>query len=243
MFSQDAWEQELLTFLTVARLPFRLIEHPKFHHLIQMAQSAPRVPDIPSAKTIRRRLHSSVQQQQENILKALPEDTKISIALDCWTSPFTQAFMAITGYFIDKDWQYREVLLGFEPLHGPHSGVNLSSVLLDILLQHKIEDRVFASTTDNASNNQTLVDTLQQAISEDTTLIRVPCLAHVIQLSLNELLGHIKACPLNESTETRWTEQRSQLARANATKQDITSTLSKVYLYSLVLLYHTNYNL
>lgn len=42
--------------------------------------------------------------------------------------------MAITGYFIDKDWQYREVLLGFEPLHGTHSGANLSSVVLDILL-------------------------------------------------------------------------------------------------------------
>lgn len=163
----------------------------------------------------------------------LPEDTKISIALDCWTSPFTQAFMAITGYFIDKDWQYREVLLGFEPLYGSHSGVNLSSVLLDILLRHKIEDRVFAITTDNASNNQTLVDTLQQAISEDTTLIRVPCLAYVIQLSLNELLRYIKACPLNESTETRWTEQRSQSARMNATKQNIANTLSKVYIYTI----------
>jgi hypothetical protein len=61
--------------------------------------------------------------------------------------------MAITGYFIDVDWRYREVLLGFEPLHGSHTGVNLSVVLLDILKQHKIEDRVFAVTTDNASNN------------------------------------------------------------------------------------------
>ncbi|OQD77362.1 hypothetical protein PENANT_c110G10938 [Penicillium antarcticum] len=229
-FSQEKWERELLTLLTVARLPFRLIEHPTFHRLVQMAQSAPKIPEIPSAKTIRRRLQSSVQQQQqqEDILRTLPDDTKISIALDCWTSPFTQAFMAITGYFIDKDWQYREVLLGFEPLHGSHSGANLSSILLDILLKHKIEDRVFAITTDNASNNQTLVDTLQQAISEDTTLIRVPCLAHVIQLSLNELLGHIKACPQNESTETQWTEQRSQSARANITKEDIANTLSNI---------------
>ena len=96
--------------------------------------------------------------------------------------------MAITGYFIDADWRYREVLLGFEPLYGSHTGVNLSVVLLDILKQYKIEDRVFAVTTDNV------------------TLVRVLCLAHVIQLSLNELLGHIKACPLNESTETRWNE-------------------------------------
>jgi hypothetical protein len=36
--------------------------------------------------------------------------------------------MAITVYFIDKAWNYREMLLGFEPLHGPHTGINLSDV-------------------------------------------------------------------------------------------------------------------
>ncbi|KAJ5277543.1 hypothetical protein N7534_005644 [Penicillium rubens] len=73
-----------------------------------------------------------------------------------------------------------------------------------------------------------MVDALQESMSEDVTLIRVPCLAHVIQLSLNELLGHIKACPLNESTETRWNEQRSQSTRANSGKLDIAYTLSKI---------------
>jgi hypothetical protein len=45
-------------------------------------------------------------------------------------SPFQQAFMAITIYFIDKEWNYREMLHGFEPLHGPRTGVNLYDVLL-----------------------------------------------------------------------------------------------------------------
>jgi hypothetical protein len=31
----------------------------------------------------------------------LPKGSHLSIALDCWTSPFSQAFMAITGYFLD----------------------------------------------------------------------------------------------------------------------------------------------
>lgn len=97
--------------------------------------------------------------------------------------------MAITGYFIDKDWQYREVLLGFEPLSGTHSGENLSAILLDVLVQHQIQERVLAITTDNASNNYTLVTALQQSLSDTTTVIRVLCLAYVIQLSLNELLG------------------------------------------------------
>lgn len=53
--------------------------------------------------------------------------------------------MAITGYFIDQDWNYRETLLGFEPLHGTHSGVNLSNVLLERLQHCKIEGQYWPS--------------------------------------------------------------------------------------------------
>jgi hypothetical protein len=160
----------------------------------------------------------------------LPAGSKISIALDCWTSPFSQAFLAITGYFIDIDWVYREVLLGFKPLHGAHTGANMSSVLLETLVDHRIQDRVFGITTDNASNNKTLVDSLQQALSDDINLIRSPCLAHVIQLSLNQLLDRLKAVPLNDTTETKWTDRQSTLAKANAQFQnrEISYTLNKV---------------
>jgi hypothetical protein len=160
----------------------------------------------------------------------LPAGSKLSIALDCWTSPFSQAFMAITGYFIDADWVYREVLLDFKPIYGAHTGANLSSVLMETLVKHGIEDRVFGLTTDNASNNKTLVDSLQQALSDGVLIIRIPCLAHIIQLSLNQLLGHIKAVPLNDTAETKWTEQQSSMAQANAQhrEREISYTLNKI---------------
>jgi hypothetical protein len=41
--------------------------------------------------------------------------------------------MAITGYFIYKDWRYRETLLGFEPLHSTYSSANLSIVPMELL--------------------------------------------------------------------------------------------------------------
>jgi hypothetical protein len=30
--------------------------------------------------------------------------------------------MAVTGYLINQDWNYREILLVFEPVHGSHTG-------------------------------------------------------------------------------------------------------------------------
>ena len=119
-------------------------------------------------------------------------------------------FCAVTGYFIDQDWNYREILLSFEPLHGTHSGINLSAVLLDLLQQHSIADRVLAITSDNASNNSTLLSNIQDSIQsldlhDVTPIIRVLCLAHVIQLSLKQLLGQMKANLKNEATEM-WSE-------------------------------------
>jgi hypothetical protein len=152
--------------------------------------------------------------------------------------------MAITGYFIDQDWNYCEILLGFEPLHGTHSGINLSAVVLDLLHRYQIADKVLAITTDNASNNNTLVASIQDSVqslelNNNTTIIRVPCIAHVIQLSLNELLGKIKARPENENAETQWSEAREH-SRVRSQRKDISDTLNKVsylnYLLFLILL-------
>lgn len=198
-----------------------------------MAQLAPSQPVLLNPKTARRRLQAMVKEEQQSILSTLPPTAKLSIALDCWTSPFQQAFMAVTGYFIDQDWNYREILLGFEPLHGTHSGRNLSTVLLELLQKHNIANRVLAVTTDNASNNNTLMEDFQKSIDEldlpnQIPIVRIPCLAHVIQLSLRELLGLVKAGPQNDTTEKQWSETQAQLLHVNQHRRGIIFTLSKV---------------
>jgi hypothetical protein len=198
-----------------------------------MNRLAPSFPEIPSAYIIRRQLQGMVAERHRTLLQELPTGAKLSIALDCWTSPFRQAFIAITGYFIDHDWNYREILLGFEPLHGQHTGVNLGLVLFDLLQKHQIENRVLTVTTDNASNNLTLMDSIQDSLQSlevpnQLPIIRIPCIAHIIQLSLKELLGQIEVNPRNDGEELEWTK------RDNGTRQEnreIVHTLDKVRSY------------
>ncbi|KAJ5742120.1 hypothetical protein N7533_011529 [Penicillium manginii] len=232
-FTQQIWEQKILNLITVSHLPFLFVEHQEFHDLLSYARLAPTLPSVPSRKVIRERLQDFVIEHQQETLQRLPSSARMSIALDCWTSPFQQAFMAITGYFLDQEWEYREVLLGFEPISGSHTGVNLGRVVLQILEKHQIADRILAVTTDNASNNKTLIaavndstKTLQQ--ETDSTIVQVPCLAHVIQLSLTDLLGKIKAAPKNNNTETEWSEDRVHSLRARQQKHEIADTLNKV---------------
>ena len=190
------------------------------------------MPEIPTSITIRRRLQVIVQKRQQSLLQTLPEDGKLSIALDCSTSPFRQAFMAVTGYFIDQDWNYREILLGFEPIHGSHTGKSLGAVLFPLLQKHEVEDRVLTVTTDNASNNSTLVESLKGSIQglelpSSTPIIRMPCIAHVIQLSLQELLGQMDSNPKNEREEMEFTGGTVTSRREN---HEIVYTLNKVRL-------------
>jgi hypothetical protein len=116
--------------------------------------------------------------------------------------------MAITVYFINKDWNYQEMLLGFEPLHGPHTGNNLSDVLYQLLKERGLSHRIFSVTIDNTTNNKTLIRTLQEklistsSISSGESIMRVPYIAHVIQLYLKQLLGHIRAAPKNKEVKT-----------------------------------------
>lgn len=93
--------------------------------------------------------------------------------------------MAITSYFIDDKWKYHKLLLGFKPLHRSHTSVNLGTALFKVLQRYQLVERVLAITTDNASNNQTIVGRVHKQleslnISTTTPIIPVPYIAHVI---------------------------------------------------------------
>lgn len=193
---------------------------------------APIKPGLLSPRSARRQLQLMVKEKQYKVLSDLPTGAKLSVALDCWTSPFQQAFMAITGYFIDKDWQYREILLAFEPLHDRHTGTNLSAVLLDTLQQHHLVDRVIALTYDNASNNKTLLRSFNEAVDSldlqaQLPLVRIPCLAHVIQLSLKDLLCLMKVNPRNDNPNRAWSDEEAERLRQIRRQKNISYNLAK----------------
>ena len=67
-------------------------------------------------------------------------------------------------------------------------------------------------TIDNTLNNKTLVDSLYNSIErlelpDFTEIVRILCLTYVIQLSLKDLLGLMKANLKNDKTATIWSEE------------------------------------
>jgi hypothetical protein len=224
-YTKHGFESQLLRTLIALHLPFRAVENLQLQRLLRMLN---RDADLPSRTTICKGLQEAVCNIELQQLKDLPPGAKISLALDCWTSASRLAFLAVKGYFIDVNWQYHEVLLGFEPIEGSHTGLNLCNIVRELLIKYEITDRVLAITTDNASNNTTMTRELQQALtlaSFNAKEAHIPCLAHIIQLSLKELLGRIRVEARNDEILLVWNERDIDELDG---QQGISKTIGKV---------------
>ena len=144
-------------------------------------------------------------------LEVLPSNGKILLTLDCWTSQDQKPFLIIIGYFISKEYKFHEVLLGFWHIKGSHKGAYLADIVIDILNEHNLCSCVLAITTDNTSNNQTLmgavVGRLNNSFNPNHPLVDqphyLPCLAHVIQIAVCAFLQHLNIESQDEEISTR----------------------------------------
>lgn len=106
--------------------------------------------------------------------------------------------LAITSHYIDEDFKLYEDLLDFRHLNCQHTGENLARVLYDILKYFNIHTRLYCITTDNAGNNGTLVQELERllkvndGISRDSRKHHIPCLAHILNLTVKAFLNNLK---------------------------------------------------
>jgi len=152
---------------------------------------------IPSPTPLTRHLKRLGKSTVHDIRTCLPAAGKIALAADTWTSPNKLAFLAIVAYCISDSWQMEEVLFGFEEIRGSHTGVNMAGIINHVRARYGIQDRILSFTTDNASNNRTLTEALNNAwslLSVEWCPLEnhIPCMDHVVQPILRAFMSSIK---------------------------------------------------
>ncbi|CAG7815904.1 unnamed protein product, partial [Allacma fusca] len=86
---------------------------------------------------------------------------KISLVVDCWSTKNGYAFHGIMTTYVDSDLNFRQLVLDFDALHGPHKGKMLAASILKTIEDFGITDKVLAITSDNASNMDTMFTELK----------------------------------------------------------------------------------
>ncbi|KAJ5522371.1 hypothetical protein N7527_006486 [Penicillium freii] len=182
-FTKAQLEDQLLRTITSVNLSFELTEEPIFRELLDLVYGGPQVLDIPLLKQLRQHMYDMVTTYEESQL-----DSKVSLALCCWKSLLGQDFIAITAYYFDKKWSYREVLLGFELLCRPKTGTDPGDQILRLIINKGLLRRIFSVTID-------------YRVDEKLCFVGIPGTVQAIRLCLRRYIENITSSPEGEKVE------------------------------------------
>lgn len=191
-----------MKWVVVCSQPFCEVQQEAFLDMIKTLN--PEAKPI-SDKTIKRDILSRFAIEAEKLkLHISKVPGKISFTIDGWTSKNVLSFLAIRMHFINADWKYESVLLDFLHVDGSHMGFNLGIIFLDCLKRFEIPlSKVMAITMDNVGSNDTFMEYLKnEGIKIEIRISaagnRVRCLAHVLNLSVQDLMSALNIALNND---------------------------------------------
>jgi len=187
-------------------MAFSCIESPFFQQMIN---------DIPgismlftSRNTLTSRISAEFELDRQQLIEELAISSQtIALSLDGWTSNNDVSILAIIGHWLAEDFVYNKAVLEFVEIKGAKTRENMGRIVLELLRELDIEYKLLSITADSASNNKTLIDTvengLQDQFSHLDNLSNTPrfhgqasyirCLAHVLNRIVKKLLETLKS--------------------------------------------------
>ncbi|KAF9600167.1 hypothetical protein IFM89_004991 [Coptis chinensis] len=106
-------------------------------------------------------LYNESRTELQDFFDKLP--SKVSFTTDMWTPDYQNiGYCCVTCHYIDDEWVLRKKIIAYLTVPTPHSGVVLSEVIKAQALAWNVDRKLFAITVDNASNNNTKVDVVNE---------------------------------------------------------------------------------
>ncbi|CAL8135177.1 unnamed protein product [Orchesella dallaii] len=139
--------------------PISVIENPAFRKLvngiIQITMGSGSVVSVPTRKTIVTRIRDMYLAKTLEIDKLLSQQKWICATADIWSSSH-RSFLGVTCHYIDVvepfDFQRKSLVLCLKRFQGRHTADKIAEILTTVFSSYKIQDKVAAVVTDNASN-------------------------------------------------------------------------------------------
>ncbi|KAK9241907.1 hypothetical protein V1506DRAFT_509965 [Lipomyces tetrasporus] len=173
---QELLEKNLHRWVISSKQPFTVVESPTFRQIFKD------MPGMSLPFTSRQTLRQRLMEDSSNVKNSLP-------------------VLGIIDHWLTEEFDYREKVLEFKELHGPHSGENLATAVEEVLIELDLEHKLLSIAGDNASNNERMALMLSESLQtkcETNPLCRglgsyVRCLAHIIHLIVKDILVALKS--------------------------------------------------
>uniref|UniRef100_A0AAR5PTC4 BED-type domain-containing protein n=1 Tax=Dendroctonus ponderosae TaxID=77166 RepID=A0AAR5PTC4_DENPD len=162
--------------------PLSIVEDRGFKELV--ANLNPNY-SLPSKKTLSKQLLPQCYYKlYAGLIEKLHSQDHMSITTDYWTSNTEKAYISVTAHFI-QDWKLHAITLAIREVSVSNNSEDTGAVLKDILDEVGVFDKVVTIVTNNAEN-------MKQAVLNDLNKHHHPCVAHTVNLCVNDALDSIK---------------------------------------------------
>lgn len=185
-FDQALTRRELMRMIVLHELAFSLVEYDGFRRFVSSLNPSFK---MVCRKTIRNDYLKAFKEETCNLQAMFRHSkSKISLTSDMWTSNRTMGYICITAHFIDEDWKPQKRIVKFTAMETPHTGIAMFNVMVNFVREWSIEDKLFAMTLGNASNNGAMIKLLKKNLLDKKMsvgggkLFHQRCAAHVINL-------------------------------------------------------------
>ncbi|KAL7632171.1 UNVERIFIED_CONTAM: hypothetical protein RMT77_017513 [Armadillidium vulgare] len=176
--SREEIDKALTKWIAADLLPFRSVESPAFRELLNLLN-----PDYepPTRKVL---ATSKLSALYDEMFQTIKEDfgkcVSYTVTFDIWTCTKNQnQFLAITGHFVNAEWNLQSYCIGCLPFNEAHTGENIASSINSCINSMDLKLPSFA-VTDSGTN---VVKACQKM-----NLERISCIAHTINLCLEPII-------------------------------------------------------
>ena len=131
------------------------------------------------------------KQRVRHILATALSD--IHIIYDMWTLPNYLRLLAVIKHFTSEQSKHLTITLALKELQGEYSDKNQAEVVLDVLNDYGIRNKLDYMVIDNVGSNNTLINTITASLNNEGVLYntshrRLRYNNHVINLAIQAFL-------------------------------------------------------
>jgi hypothetical protein len=99
-------------------------------------------------------------------------------------------YLCLTTHYIDKDFKFHKKVIAFRQIPYPHTGLAVANLVEKILVEWKLDNKIFTLTLDNCSVNDSAIKFLENRLWNRTILgvkhMHMRCAAHILNLMVQD---------------------------------------------------------
>jgi len=162
-------------------LPLRLVETESFKAFIRELDPRYNLPTRQSLSQVL--IPTKYDETKAQLQESIDQAQSVSITTDMWTSSANEAYMGITGHWMDNDFCLNSRCLAVRPAPGSHTADFIAAELTSMAAEWKLNLSTLRAVTDNGAN-------VKKAVSHLAVEKWRGCFDHTLQLCVNGALTH-----------------------------------------------------